>query len=203
MQHVLSPIAATAASMLRGGAKEIALNLGHEGLKMQSMATYSTITALIMNASLRLYTSQKFNIQLDADGKRPRRIQWLESIFTASTILCIVCGVFTAVLFNILGIYSKEALGMGNESGYLAFRDATAVFRKWGFRAFMLTAVSFVTSFLTSVVEKTSNEDFTGQVILVASIILAMVGVFHIHTVLTLATKYIYTAAAMAENHIA
>lgn len=200
--QAISPIA-TGVAILRGGAKAAALDLGQEVLKIQSMATYSTITALIMNASLRLYTSQKFEIKVGPDGKRPRQVQWLESIFTASSILCIVCGVFTAVLFNVLGIYSKEALGMGNESGYLAFRNATAIFRKYGFRTFLITSISFVTSFLASVVEKTSDEDRRGQIILVASIVLAVVCSLNIHTVLSLATKHIYTAEFRAKNHIA
>jgi len=203
--NVVSPMDVTA--ILRGGAAAVAktgaVSLSREGLKLQSMAQYSTITALVMNASLRLFTSQKFNIQVDADGKRPRMICVLESIFTASTTLCIVCGTFTAVLFNILGIYSKEALGVGCEEGYVAFQHATAIYRKWGFRTFLLTCLSFVTSFLISVVEKTSNEDTVGQAILLMSILLALVGVFHIHTVLGLATKYIYTVEMKSKNYIA
>lgn len=200
--HVITPDAATLSVILRGGA-EAALNLSREGLKLQSTATYSTITALIMNASLRLYTSQKFNTKPDANGNRPRLVCMLESLFTASTTLCIICGTYTAVLFNILGIYSKEALGVGNEAGYLAFQYATAMFRKWGFRSFLVTCLSFVICFLASVVEKTSNEDRVGQAILVASIILALIGVFKINAVLTLATKYIYTAEVRAAHHIA
>jgi len=188
---------------LRGGAIEAVFDLGRENLKLQSMATYSTITALVMNASLRLYTSQKFEIDVDEHGNRPKRVKTMESVFTASTILCIVSGMFTAVLFNILGIYSREALGMGNESGYMAFTAATAIYRKWGFRAFLTTCLSFVTSFVLSIVEKTSNEDRVGQYILIASIILLMFSVYHLQTVLALATKLIYTPEFKALHKIA
>jgi len=197
---------ATTLEILRGGAAgaaEVALDMGRENMKLSSMALYTTITALIMNACLRLYTSQKFEFGHDQDGKRPRSIQILESIFTATSIVCIVCGVYTSVLFCVLGIYSREALWMNNIEGYLLFQQATAVLRKWGFRSFLMTSLSFLTCFLTSVVEKTSNEDRAGQIILVVSILLVLAGCFKIHTVLTLATKYIYTAAACAKNHVA
>lgn len=204
--------------LLRGGGSiheastaALALNLGREGWKLQSMGTYSTITALVMNASLRLYTSQKFTTPPRHENARLVRI--LESIFTASTVLCIVSGTFTAVLFNILGIYSKEALGMGNEVGYAAFTKATALYRKWGFRAFLTTCLCFVTTFLTSVYEKTlshhhhdkslSPRDWVGQGILVVSIFLAIMGTVHIQKVLAMATRYIYTPEACAANHIA
>jgi hypothetical protein len=198
------------ATTVRGGAAtatttaaQALFDLGRENLKLQSMATYSTITALVMNASLRLYTSQKFEMEVDERGNRPRRIKWLETFFTASTILCVISGMFTTVLFNILGIYSKEALGMGNESGYIAFVAATAMYRKWGFRAFLTTCLTFVTSFVMSIVEKTSKEDRVGQLILVASTILLAFGVFHLQTVIALATEFIYTPEFKSLNHIA
>jgi hypothetical protein len=188
---------------LRGGALlEAVLDVGRENLKLQAMTTYPTITALVMNASLRLYTSQKFEMGMDENGNRPDEIKRLESVFKASTILCIVSGMFTAVLFSILGIYSREALGMGNNSGYVAFTAATAIYRKWGFRAFLTTCLSFVASFVISIVEKTSDEDRIGQYILAASIVLLAFGVVHLQTVLALATKFIYTPEFKILNNI-
>ena len=189
---------------LRGGALEtVVWDVSRETMKLQAMTTYPTITALVMNASLRLYTSQKFEWGVDADGNRPKGVKRLESVFTASTILCIVSGMFTAVLFSVLGIYSREALGLGNESGYVAFAAATAIHRKWGFRAFLTTCLSFVASFVISIVEKTSNEDRLGQYILIVSIFLLAIGVFQLQSVLALATKFIYTPEFKILNNIA
>ncbi|CAB9509793.1 expressed unknown protein [Seminavis robusta] len=194
---------ATASTMsqilLRGGAA-VALDMSREGYKLQSMATYSTITALIMNACLRLYTSQKFSSKHNNKNTR-----WTENAFIALTTTCIICGAFTAVLFNILGIYSKESLGMRNDAGYLAFQTATAVYRKWGFRTFLVTCWCFVGSFLLTVYEKSIQECQTtlGRVVLVASVIMALVAGFRIHEILVLATKLIYTPAACKLNHIA
>ena len=198
-----SPSLDRVTTALRGGALlEAVLDVGRENLKLQAMTTYPTITALVMNASLRLYTSQKFEMGMDEHGNRPDGIKRLESVFKASTILCIVSGMFTAVLFSILGIYSREALGMGNNSGYVAFTAATAIYRKWGFRAFLTTCLSFVASFVISIVEKTSDEDRVGQYILAASIVLLAFGVVHLQTVLALATKFIYTPEFKILNNI-
>ena len=187
--------------IVRGGA-EVALNLARESFKLESMATYSTITALVMNASLRLYTSEKFARGPTGENGKKTNLP-AEYLFVASTTLCIMSGIFTALLFNILGIYSKESLGMANHAGYLAFQKATAVYRKWGFRAFLMTCLSFVSGFGLSVWEKTQAGDRKGQFILVGSIVLALLGVYHIHTVLNLASQFIYTPESCAINNIA
>ena len=179
------------------GGAQLALNMSRESYKLQSMATYSTITALIMNASLRLYTSQKFAKTQD------NRTRWCENLFQACTTLCIISGAFTAVLFNILGIYSKECLGLQNDAGYLAFSTATAIFRKWGFRCFLTTCMGFVGSFLLSVYERSLGEKELGKWVLVGSIILTLMAGYHIQTVLHLATKLIYTPEFCQKNHIA
>ena len=164
------------------------ISLGREAYNLQSMAAYSTVTALIMNASLRLYTSQKFS----QESKIP------SALFTAATTLCIISGIYTAVLFNVLGIYSKESLGMGNDIGYIAFQQATAVYRKWGFRSFLATCISFVGGFMLSVfgnVTEGGSEVANGvdKLILGGSIILTLLGAFQIKVILNLATRYIYS----------
>ena len=181
-------------------AASMLLDMGRESYKLQSMAVYSTITALVMNACLRLYTSQKF-------AKHPitKTTRWCEFVFTAFTTLCIIGGTFTAVLFNILGIYTKECLGMHNDSGYLAFQAATAIYRKWGFRTFLMTCLSFVGSFLLSVYEKVREEGSTrvATFIMVGSIVLALLAGFHIQMVLRMATQFIYTPDFKALHKIA
>ena len=93
---------------------------------------------------------------------------------------------------------------MSNHAGYLAFQTATALHRKWGFRTFLLTCLSFLGGFALSVAEKeTTGDRKVGRLLLVASIGLALLGAFHIQTVLTLATKFIYTPESCALNHIA
>jgi len=183
--------------LLRGGAEKAVMNLSMESYKLQSMATYSTITALIMNACLRMYTSQKFPKNKDDSSKK----SLLEFAFTACTTGCVLSGVFTAVVFNLLGIYSKEAIGMGNNAGYIAFRNATHVFRQLGFRCFLFTCLSFIGSFGISVWEKCRRQQ-RGFVFFALSTVSVLVGAYHIQVILNLATEHIYTPEFCAKNSI-
>jgi len=82
---------------------------------------------------------------------------------------------------------------MANWDGYVAFWDATAVYRKWGFRSFLTTCVTFVGTFVVSVWERTKDDQLRGQVIMAMSVTLALLGAYHIRAVLKLATKFIFT----------
>lgn len=183
---------------------EAVLDLSREGYKLQTMATYSTITALVMNACLRLYTSQSFT-------KHPEtgRASWVQHVFTLTSNMCIISGAFTAVLFNVLGIYSKECLWMQNDVGYAAFQAATAIHRKWGFRTFLSTCLSFVASFLLSVYENAQDGyaqkglRSRGLWIFALSVLLAGLAVYHVQNVMSLATQFIYTPEFKARHLIA
>ena len=107
--------------LLRGGAMgAVAINLSREAFKLQSMDTYSTITALLMNASLRLYTTTKFTRgppSTNSDGSQKISVLPREYAFTALTTLCILSGIFTVLLFNTMGIcrYVCKRSGGGYE----------------------------------------------------------------------------------------
>ena len=67
-------------------------------------------------------------------------------------------GVFTAILFQLLTIYGKTALGMGNDGGYIAFKSASRMFRIWGFRSFLVEMTAFVVSFMCTGTIREQNE---------------------------------------------
>jgi hypothetical protein len=185
---------------LRGGASA-ALNLSRESYCITELAAYGTLTALVMNSALRLWTSTKFS---------KRQHPFVCNSFTISTATCVISGVFTAILFQLLGIYSKSALGMSNDEGYAAFKAATAIYRKWGFRMFLTELVSFVYTFMISLYntlwiewdESTQQETENpvvqrrvGTCIFGVSLLFILLGGFHLQKVLSLATNLIFTAS--------
>mmetsp|Transcript_20239 Transcript_20239/g.29615 ORF Transcript_20239/g.29615 Transcript_20239/m.29615 type:complete len:235 (-) Transcript_20239:571-1275(-) len=194
--------ASTGTASVLSQTSAMAFNISREGYNIQVLATYGTITALVMNACLRLYSSTKFPKNTNTNKQGTKN---LEILFFAVTALCIISGTFTAVLFNILGIYSKSALGMQNDNGFLAFMAATKVYRIWGFRAFLTTLSSFVGSFLLSlysnIMMHEKNSDYSisnsskllGKVTWVTSILLTLLGTYHIKKVMNLATAFIFT----------
>ena len=209
--------------LLRGGATKAgaataAINFSREGYHLQVMATYGTMTALVMNAALRLFTSTKFpsttsETSLQAFSKKQLlAINIASLLFLLTTSLCIISGAFTAILFQLLGIYGKSALSMQNDVGYLSFQSATGGYATWGFRCFLTSLASFVASFLLSLSTKTifsrenknvafKENSIIGNilsignaqiVIFTISILLTLVGAYHLKLVLNLASKYIF-----------
>jgi hypothetical protein len=183
---------------VRGGQVAVnALDLSRESYCTTELATYGTLTALVLNSVLGLWTSTKFSKEQHS---------FVSNSFTISTVLCAIAGAFTAILFQLLVIYSKTALGMSNDAGYASFKVATAWYRKWGFRCFLIELTTFVYSFMISLYNNLWNEakahpettDLSKRVatyIMTGSIILVLLGTYHIKNVLDIATKLIFIDA--------
>jgi len=181
---------------IRGGAATTAVvNFPRESLTLQGMATYGTITALIMNASLRLWTSTSFSNDQN---------KIVPNVFNIANAICMLSGVFTAILFQLLTIYSKSALGMGNDVGYMAFKEATKTFRIFGFHCFLTEMMSFLVCFMMHLYNTLWNNARqrghkslltpTGNVVMGGSVILMVVGIHLIRSVLSLASLHIFSA---------
>ena len=143
--------------------------------------------------SFRSWTSTSFS-------KDQNRI--VPNVFNIAAVLCMMSGVFTAILFQLVLIYSKAALGMGNDAGYLAFKEATHIFRIWGFRCFLTEMISFVLVFLSRLYNSLWNDarkqgrdtilTFTGKLIVGGSVVLMLIGSALIRAVLHLASQHVY-----------
>jgi hypothetical protein len=179
---------------LRGGqvashAAAAAFDMSRESYAIAELATYGTLTALVMNTALRLWTSTKF---------KKEQSPIVSHGFIVCKTLCVISGVFTVILFQLLCIYSKSVL-----SFHVAFKTATAIYRKWGFRCFLMELSTFMFSFLLSLyntvwMEAREHDDKelyqrVGTYIVMGSAVLLLLGAFHIHCVLDLATKHIFT----------
>ena len=85
---------------------------------------------------------------------------WIENIITInasfSIIICILSAVYTTLVFSLIVLYSKTALGLGLDSQFMTFFSATSFFRDSGFRSFISALVSFQISFICSVFLSTS-----------------------------------------------
>lgn len=187
---------------MRGGAvASTVIDFSRESLTIQGMATYGAITALMMNASLRLFTATNF---------KNEQSRIVRNMFYISSALCLISGAFTAILFQLLTIYSKSALGMSNDEGYLAFKAATRVYRNLGFRCFLTEMISFVVAFMAGFYntlwtnarelqeldgKSRPTLTLTGKIIFGGSAVLVLTGAYTIRSVLTLATQNIFCTA--------
>ena len=177
-----------AASIRGGAAAKAVLDLSRESQNIAMLASYGVVTALVMNSVLRLFSGTKFKKENGA----PRLI------FSISAGICVLCSAFSAVMFQMLAIYCKTALGMANDAGYIAFWEATAMYRQWGFRSFLTSFATFVTCFILSFFSKyienngDEQEHEYGKLLLGGSIGMALFGSFHIKRILDLATAHIF-----------
>ena len=124
------------------------------------------------------------------------------NIFHTTTALCILTGTLTTVLFQLVTLYTKSALAMGNDEGYLAFKAATSGVRIFGFRCFLTEMMSFMVSFMSKLYNSLwddarkrrskSTLTTTGSLIFGGSMTLLIIGTYMIKSVLHLASVHIY-----------
>lgn len=121
-------------------------NLDRVKIRLEGLTAYGVVTALLMNAALGLFASTPKELE---EGKRVENVA--KVIFCFSTALSVVAAAHTTVVFSLLGLYAKTALGMGLDAKFVDFHHATFGIRKMAFDAFILSLVTFETSFVTSI----------------------------------------------------
>lgn len=138
---------AVSALAVRGGeaALQAGFDLGRAQIRLQSINSYGVITALLLNAALRLYSSTP---KRSEEGKKMEN--YAKVIFVLSVGLSILCGAYTTVVFSLLGLYSKSALGMGKDAAFLEFFEATTHIRQRAFNSFLISLLSFEVCFISS-----------------------------------------------------
>jgi hypothetical protein len=99
----------------------------------------------MLNGSLRLLSGTPKNLEKDKPTENVVKV-----VFCASTFLSVLSSVYTTVVFSLLGLYCKTALGLSQDSQYVEFMDATAAERRYAFDAFLWSLGAFQTSFVSS-----------------------------------------------------
>jgi len=142
-----------ALSVARGGAELFAgskaLDIGRVRMRLEGLQAYATLCALLTNGCLRLYSSVKVPKSEAMEGTNESTRIALD-VFLLSIIVSVLFGSYTTVVFGLLALYSKTALGRGYDQQFLAFWAATAELRESGFHSFLYSLVSFELAFILS-----------------------------------------------------
>jgi len=171
---------------LRGGVG-VALDMVTESHHLAVLSSYAVLTVLVLNSALRIYTSAKF--KRDPSKKYD---SFLPNLFFFFSGVCVITGIFTGIMFQLLGIYSRSALGMGNLAGYAAFKAATESFRRLGFQTFLTCLGSFVVIFLIHFRNMTNEGGRFGDKVFSLIAILALLGGVALKEALNLATVHVF-----------
>lgn len=153
---ITASLATQVALVLRGGVVDTVLNMDRTKLRLDGLSQYAVVSGLLMNACLRLFSATPKNLEVcnpsdDLEKRRTQRgVNAAKVVFCMANGLSIIAGAYTTVVFSLLGLYSKTALGMGHDQEFLKFFEATLFYRQAAFDAFVLSLVSFELSFLSS-----------------------------------------------------
>jgi hypothetical protein len=144
---------------LRGGelfAKhaDTVLDISRVRMRLEGLASYATLCALLANGCLRLYSSVKTQDKTDdSDVKRNRAYD----AFYLFIVISILSGSYTTVVFTLLALFSKTALGRGYDAQFLEFWKATTGLRESGLEAFLASLVCFEFAFILSLYLRTEG----------------------------------------------
>ena len=157
--HVVPWLALRAGAVVAaaaGGGSNV-FDLTRVRIRLEGLQSYGVVTALLMNAVLRLYSMTPR--QLKPGDTRINNVT--KAVFTVFCIISVLCGAYTTVVFSLLGLYSKSAIGMGHDQAFLDFLKATASFRKLAFDAFLTCLLSFKITFVLALFITTTPKDTT------------------------------------------
>ena len=103
------------------------------------------MSALLLNSALRLLTST--DVDLEARGVAVWKDRVVQALFVTSMALSIFTGFYTTVVFTLVSMYAKIALGYELDAQCATFLTATRPYRERAFQSFILSLLSFSCAF--------------------------------------------------------
>ena len=173
-----------------GGGTAAAFDLGRAKIRLEGLQMYCTIASLIMNAALRLYSATPKNQKENPKKMLDHFENGMKILFACNTIATVVMGSYSCIVFVLLGLYSKTALGMGMDDKFLQFFQETHYIRESAFHTFIWGLIAFQGSFVCSLFL-----NYTGWMrwfVLAVSSIASMFSCYKWNEILGIAGKILY-----------
>lgn len=171
------------------------LDIGRVRMRLEGLQLYATLTALLTNGCLRLYSC------INPDKEQPKEQSRGEVIaldlFFICTAISVLSGSYSTIVFGLLSLYSKTALGRGLDEPFLQFWSATTAIRESALESFLYTLISFEAAFILSLFIR-----FKGRrrKLLVTLACLLSIHSFRRWTqIMILSTKYLFPLRAEAQ----
>jgi hypothetical protein len=116
--------------------------------------------------------------------------QMAQIMFVITVITSVLSGSYTTIVFSLLGLYSKSAIGLGRDEAFVSFFQQTHHLRQYAFSSFILSLISFEASFVLSLFLS-----YDGPIKWFASIVSAIVAIVswnHWKIIMDIAGKFIF-----------
>lgn len=168
------------------------LDLPRVRMRLEGLQAYGTLSALLANGCLRLYSSVSERDARDSPSKRR-----VLDLFFLCIVISILTGAYTTVVFTLLPLYSKTALGRGLDTAFLRFWAATAQVRETGLEAFLWSLVSFEVAFVLSLWLRTTGR--RQKMLVCVATLLVVLSLGEWITVMRYAARYLFPLRAEVE----
>ncbi|GFH54749.1 predicted protein [Chaetoceros tenuissimus] len=134
---------------VRGGGEAL-VNLTRAKFRTEALSGYGVVSALLFSQSMSMFNSIPKKMQ-DDDGEN----HWVEDsatvLLAVTSLVSVIACLTTTFIFALCGMYTRNAVGMGNDLGYINFIEQTANIRKIGFKAMLISQYSMQSSFVVSI----------------------------------------------------
>lgn len=204
---MLSTTYAVVTAIARGGGeflasqdKSSALDISRVRMRLEGLQAYGTLCALLANGCLRLYSAVKDDTKkgkIDDNDNTTRMNQTTRFVLDAFYVLIaisVLSGSYTTVVFTLLALYSKTALGRGYDAQFLQFWAAAADLRESGFEAFLYSLVSFEIAFILSLFLKTEGK--RRKIVVTLASGMALFSFWRWSKIMILASKFLFPLRA-------
>jgi hypothetical protein len=184
-------------SIARGGVELFqknhasSLDISRVRMRLEGLTTYATITALLTNGCLRLYSSTRVSKEEEAK-KRSTKIGL--DVFFLCVVMSVLFGSYTTIVFGLLSLFSKTALGRGYDEQFLEFWAASADVRESGFESFLWSLISFELAFVLSIFLRFDGR--RQKILLVVAILITGLSFRRWSAIMNLAAKHLFPLRA-------
>eukprot|EP00584_Thalassiosira_punctigera_P012618 CAMPEP_0172572342 /NCGR_PEP_ID=MMETSP1067-20121228/134752_1 /TAXON_ID=265564 ORGANISM="Thalassiosira punctigera, Strain Tpunct2005C2" /NCGR_SAMPLE_ID=MMETSP1067 /ASSEMBLY_ACC=CAM_ASM_000444 /LENGTH=223 /DNA_ID=CAMNT_0013364863 /DNA_START=147 /DNA_END=818 /DNA_ORIENTATION=+ len=185
----------TVVSAIRGGAIDIERSI----VRIDAIGAYPVVAAILMNAMLDMHMdTPKVIRKIPADTSKFTSIQIkienaVTFLFSLINTLSIASAGYSIVVFTLVFIYSKTAIGMGLDESFLKFTAATVGVRMHAFRACLASVPGFL--FSLSLSRFLKEKGIIRWIESVTTFIIAVITVVHCKSIVSLASSLIYSMA--------
>jgi hypothetical protein len=176
----------TIASIRGGAASDDVIDLVRAEIRLQSLDEYAVVTSIVLGAVMDVYLSCD-----SRGGERTKGDRLASLIHAIASTVSFMSGMYAILLFSLIGLYAKDALGTGQDAKYLILLEKTSSLRYNGFQAFVLCLVTFEFALVANVFLT-----FRGPCRWIYSSICALSTVFCLgkfQEIITLATTHIFS----------
>lgn len=111
-------------------------------MRLDGLGTYAVVSALVVNMGIRLVSSTSQELM--------SQVWWpIGCTYCAALACCVLSGVYATIVFTLIKMFSKTAIGLNRDAACLDFFELTAKYRRTGCLAVCACLGSFAVAFLS------------------------------------------------------